>query len=582
MNTRSDPVRLVQYAVSFVGLMVFLFALYGLSSLLLAQLFPDTRTILTGSSLRQQVSYFLAALIVATPLGLAFWRLVKGRVARNAAELQAPERHLFLALTSGIGAVVTLFAVHTILRVLFSLPAEHDTRSVLQDGIPALVRLVLYGSAGTIAATIAWRENRLTNPPQDVALFAVSGFGLAFLAIGVLDAVASLVAEITGTGSTLLLGPSTRSLILIWAQAGAWVLSGGALWGAVTVFLRSGGPTRYFRLAYLYVVLAASVAMTLISGTDMLYEILRRAFGYSATANWHFLGDTLPWLVVGAVLWIYHWGLLREASKTDDVLVVVPPDRRLAISGYAFIGLAMAAPAAAVLLWLILDWIFGTHGTFVDGHQWWIDRLSTGVAILAVGLALWAPSWRLLQRAALEPDARGSTERRWLVGGSTLIGALAAIGYTIAFLWTALQAVLGGGLDATSESHLFKYLGPALIALAVVAYYGVSLRADIRLSPSRRRARITALIEPGGEPLLDTLRRSHGGRLQVEGYLIRQIEGAHLDLAAIEARLTAPETDRILMILGPEGALLYPYTRNPSAEFQPEHPRSAALPAPGS
>lgn len=580
MNTRPDPVRLVQYTVSFAGLMVFLFAVYGLTSLLLSQLIPDTRTLLSGSSLRQQTSYYLAALIVATPLWLFFWRLVRGRVARTAAEVHTKERYLFLALTSAIGAIVALFAVHSILRALFSLPAEHATRQVLQDLVPALVRLIIYGSAAAIAARTAWRENRLHNSPQDLALFVVSAFALAFLAIGGLNAVTGIVAEIMGTRASLLLGASTHSLTLVWAQAAAWVLSGGALWAALTIFLRPRPAPRSFRLLYLYIVLAASVAMTLIAGTDLLYEILRRAFGTSA--GWHILQDTLPWLVVGATLWIYHWALLRGQSQTGEEHPVAPTERRLGISGYALIGLAMAAPAAAILLWLVLDWLFGTHGVSLSGHQWWVDRLSAGIAILAVGLLLWVPAWRLLQRAAQGPEARGSTERRWLIGGSTLIGALAAIGYTIAFLWTVLQALLGGGLDAAASSNLFKDLGTALIALAVVAYYGFSLRADMRLAPGRRRARIMALIEPGGEALLDGLQRTEGRRLRVQGYLTGSAEGRRLDLDAIRARLSAPDADRMLLILGPDGALIYPYNQDPGTEPQPDQPRSAPLPAPGS
>lgn len=580
MTTRPDPVRLVQYAVSFVGLMVFLFAVYGLVTLLLSQLIPDTRTLLTGSSVRQQTSYYLAALIVATPLWLFFWRLVQRRIQRSAAEVQAPERHLFLALTSAIGVIAALFAIHTALRVLFSLPAEHATRQVLQDLVPALVRLVVYGSAGAIAARAAWRENRLHNPPQDLALFAASAAGLGFMAIGGLTAISGIVAEIMGAGSSFILGASAQSLTLLWAQSAAWILSGGALWAAVTIFLRSRAEPSFFRLPYLYVVLAASVAMTLISGTDLLYEILRRAFGYSA--GWHILQDTLPWLVVGAALWLYHWAVLRGQSEPDSQDRVVPAERRLAIAGYASIGLGMAAPAAAVLLWLVLDWLFGTHGTSLSSDQWWVDRLSAGISILAVGLVLWMPAWRLLQRAAQDPEERGSTERRWLVGGSTLIGALAAMGYTIAFLWTLLQALLGGGLSATTSSNLFKFLGTALIALGVVAYYGFSLRADMRLSPGRWRARIVALIEPGGEPLLDELRRSAGRRLQVQGYLTRRAGGTRLDGEELAARLAAPDADRMLVVLGPDGALVYPYNQTPGAEPRPEHRNNAPLPAPGS
>jgi hypothetical protein len=580
MSPRSDAVRLLQYAVCFVGLMVFLFAVWSLSSLLLSQLIPDTRSLVTGSSLRQQVSYYLAALIVATPLWLVFRQLVQRRVERDPAERRAPERHLFFALVSAIGAVAALFAVHTVLRVVFSLPVEHETRQVLQDLAPAAIRLIVYGLASAWAARAAWRESRLQNAPQDLALFVVSGFAAGFLVIGTLDALTLILAEVMGAGSRLILGVSASSSALAWAQTAAWIMSGGAVWAAATAFDNASGARRHFRLVYLYVVLAVAVAMTLISGTDLLYELLRRALGYRTPGTWHVLQDTVPWLVVGAALWIYHWGLLRHWSSTDRA-ASVPPERRLAVAGYALAGLAMVASAAAVLLWLILDSVFGTHPGTLEGTQWWVDRLSAGVAIMAVGVALWAPSWRLWQQAAADPEVRSSFERRWLIGGVTLLGALASIGFTIAFLWTLLQVVLGGGFAADSTSHLFKYLGTALIALTVTAYYGSRLRSDMRLAPSRR-ARIVALVEPGGEARLDAIRRTDGRRLRVIGYLAQPAQGHRLDAEALQVTLQAPATDRLLLILGPDGALVYPYTQSPGTDPQQERPKTAPLPAAGS
>lgn len=582
MKTRLDTVRTLQYAVAFVALMVFLFAVSALTTLLLAQLIPETRSIVTGSSFRSQVSYYLAALIVATPLWLYFSRLIQRRVERDPSELQAPERHLFLALVSAVGLIVSLFAVHTMLRVIFSLPVQHSAAQVLQDLVPALIRLIVYGAAAAVALRTARRENGLNTRAEDLALYVVSAFALAFLTIGALNAVTAIIGEITSGSAGLILGASASSLTLIGAQSAAWILSGGTLWAAITAFDRSTARYRSFRRAYLYVILAAAVAMTVISGTDLLYELLRRAFGYNAGGSWTFLKDTLPWLLVGATLWTYHWSLLRNLSDEGDTRSVVPSERRLAIAAYAFIGLAMAASGATVLLWLVLDFVFGTHQGSLLGQQWWVDRLSAGIAVLTVGLALWAPAWRLTQQAATDPDQRSSTERRWLLGGITLVAALAAIGFSIAFLWTLLQALLGGGLDATSTSNLFKYLGTALIALGIAGYYGTNLRRDIRLLPTQKRARIMALVEPGGEALADSLRRSEGRRLQVVGYLTQRVTGTRLGPEFLETRLATPETDRVLLVLGSDGALFFPCTENPQAEPQTQNTPNEALPTPGS
>jgi hypothetical protein len=197
-----------------------------------------------------------------------------------------------------------------------------------------------------------------------------------------------------------------------------------------------------------------------------------------------------------------------------------------------------------------------------------------------VGLVLWAPSWRLLQRAS-DPDSRSSASRRWLLGGTTLIAALVTIGFTIAFLWTLLQALLGAGLDARAASNLFKYLGTALIAILIVAYYGTCLRSDLRLAPGRRKARITALVEPGGESTLDAL-RSEGFRVEVTGYSTRPVDGMHLPLDAVREWLAAPDTDRVLLVLGPAGGIIVPYTGSPQLEEDVHTPRNAPLPAAGS
>jgi hypothetical protein len=103
----------------------------------------------------------------------------------------------------------------------------------------------------------------------------------------------------------------------------------------------------------------------------------------------------------------------------------------------------------------------------------------------------------------------------------------------------------------------------------------------MRLAPSRR-ARIVALVEPGGEARLDAIRRTDGRRLRVIGYLAQPAQGHRLDAEALQAALHAPVTDRLLLILGPDGALIYPYTQSPGTEPQQERPKTAPLPAAGS
>jgi hypothetical protein len=66
-----DGVRFLTYAVSFVGLMAFLFAVYGLLGRVLPDAVFRTRELLSASDTREQASYYLATLLVATRSGSA-------------------------------------------------------------------------------------------------------------------------------------------------------------------------------------------------------------------------------------------------------------------------------------------------------------------------------------------------------------------------------------------------------------------------------------------------------------------------------------------------------------------------------
>jgi hypothetical protein len=560
--------RLLVYAVSFAGLMAFLLGLAGLVTLILGETVLHANSLISASDARSQASYYLAALIVGTPLWLGFWRIATRRIDTDPAERQAPERRLYFAAAFAVTSVVALFAFHTVLRVVLEAPWSSDTTALARDGVMAGVRLVVYGSALVAYTRLAFRERdgNALDPARDLALWVLSAFSLAFLSIGLLNGLTLLVDEILGHGHHILLQQTQAAVSITWSDVAAWVLSGGVVWAALSRYIQLHPAVRGFRVVYLYVVLAVGVTMTLIAGTDLASELLRRAFGYTTPDTWGFLHDILPPLVVGGALWLVHWPLLRGLDESQGK-AAIPRERRLYLASLSLAGLGMAAFGAVTLLWLVLDALIHPGGT---GSNWWSVNASIGISLLAIGMATWLRPWMTLQAAAAaDPAERAASERRWLLGAIVLIGALAGAGFAVAFLWQVFQVALGGSHDAGTIATILKDLSVVVVAGGLALYYARMLRADVTSAPGRAsRTQLTALLAPGADGTVAALRKA-GYSVEIAGYLYEAAPGDALPLAALEERIdslqsTAP---RALLILSPHGGAVLPYSRQ---EAMPE------------
>jgi Domain of unknown function (DUF5671) len=574
--------RIVTYTMAFAGLQAVLYAAAGLLAIGVATATQRSSTLIGAADMRGRVSFYLAALIVGLPIWLGFWRAAQRRTMRAPDERAARERRLFLAAVFASTSVVALFALHTLLRVVLTLPGAADLRPDLQpsplDGITAGARLLAYGAAWLAYARLGWRERRPRDDDQthDLAVYVLAGSALSFFAIGVAQAVRQLVGDLAGSAQPALLAAAPHGAVwTIWGSIAAWIIAGGLTWGAIWQYDLARGGLRVLRVLYLYVVLLAAVPLALGSGTNGLYELLRRLFGYQAPeGNASFLRDVLPLLLVGAVLWAYHWLVVRRQAALQNAAAPkaaggIPWPRRPAVALLTLLGLAMAVPALISLLWLGLDFVFNTDAS-LSGPDWWRDRVSIGLAGGVVGAIAWLGAWSVLQRAAATAPAeeRHALERRLLLGTVTLVSALAALGFTVSLLWLILRTLLGDPLDASTVSRALQDLSTAVLLAGVAAYHGVILRADLRLGGVRpRRVRVVALVAPGAEEALRDLRQCSGLRIDVVGHLAPGQADGHGDVAALQTLLTDLRTreqgqnDSALLILGPEGGSLYPYAR---------------------
>ena len=572
--------RVYLYAMAFAGLLAVLFAVSGLAALFVATLTLQAQTLLGVVSTRTQVSLYLAALIVGLPLLLGHLIAAEREAARSPVGGESLQRRVFRAAVFATTSLVVLFALYRLLRFLFTLPAAGIAEAPRWEAITASVRFLTYGAAWLLLA-------RPTSPPadlrrsalqhdewHDLAVLILAGTALGLFAIGLGRALRQILTDLLAVNfsgyPTLVQGPAEAAWS-VWGNLAAMLLAGGVLW---TVAWRAAVARRLLcrlRVAYLYLVLLIAVPATLGGGVQVLAGLFRRAFGDGpAVDTWGFVRDGLPVLLVGGLVWSLHWWVLREQAQFVTAPAApapgIPWPRRPALVFLVLLGLVVAAPALGSLLWLGLDALLQT-GAALSGPGWWRDRLSFSLAADVAGTGLWLASWSVLQRAgALAPEQEGaSLSRRLLLGTVTLAAGLTAIGFTISLLWLGIRALLGDTLSPGTVSLALKELSAILVALALAAYHGVSLRSDLRrgLSEAGRRTRLFVLLAPDADDVLQALREHPALLISVAGVLTTTHPAPELDLTALWTELATPidtrRGGRAVLVLSPNGGTLYRY-----------------------
>ncbi len=567
----SDTGRLLTYGASLLGLLGVLFGIAGMIGLLLAETLFRARNLISASDARSQGSYFLATLLVCTPLWLGFWMMAQRRIDRSPVEREAPERRLFFAVILAVTFITALFAVHTVLNVVLGESGSDDANGALSNGVLAGIRLIVYGIAGLLYTRLAWAERPVTrwDPPRDLALYVLSLVALGFVAFGAINALGLLIDALSGRHADLMLGSSSGSTVALWGGIAASCIPGIAVWVSISLLETRYRGVRPFRIPYLAIVLAVSAGVALPFGGMLIYEMLRRMLGYHPNPMWGFVHDVLPPALVGGVLWAYHWRMLWDQARLDGsgeaVDGAIPWTRRPYLAVLAFAGVVATATGAALILWVMIGLVFDRNS--MTGSARWRDELCAGLAFLLVGAALWLRPWTTLQNAALRnAQERTTGSRRRLLWLVVAIAALIDIGFLTAALWYVLRLLLGDTHQTITLTDALQYLALVLIAGSVAAYHGSILRGDLRSGGSRAlRLRIVALVTPDTAGLIPDLVRRIGHRIEIIGYIpAGDDRPAAIDLPGIEDALrqaAAHAVPRALVVLTASGGVVYPYRR---------------------
>jgi hypothetical protein len=464
--------RILTYGVVLLGLFTALYASSHLLSLLLTTLLAPHSLADGAGDVRQDLSLYLAALIVGLPLWLGA-ATAANRQAREAAdERNACERPLFLAFVFAITSLMSLISARSLLGAVLAWVGTPGNWFDARGAISAGAQLVVYSAAWLYHARVGWAERapRDSDQAHDLAVYVLAGYALAYLAYGMYEAMWRIVNILVGSAL-----PGTAGWTA-WSDIAASILAGGAIWSAVWRYdlLRAGRRT--LRVLYLYLVLGIATPMSLWGAFDGTYEVLRRLLGYRAGAG--FLREVVPTVAIGGAVWAYHWYVVRAqaayASSPPQPPGSIAWPRRPGLAMLTLLGHAITVPGTISLFWLGLDVLFD-HGR--TGSDWWRAQLSARLAAILVGGVTWLGAWLVLQGAAsASPQVeRTARARKLVLGAIVLVNALPATGFAIALLWLILRALLGERLDANALSDALKYLSATAILTATAVTHAMLL-----------------------------------------------------------------------------------------------------------
>ena len=249
------------------------------------------------------------------------------------------------------------------------------------------------------------------------------------------------------------------------------------IWGAVWAFHwlieeREGQPTpdiRAIRRLYIYIAALVGVVMLSIGVGRVLYFILLE--GYDAlTAVPLLAGESGLWrpalremlavAIVGAGTWALHW--LYIARRDYDSAL-----RQVYLYIFAILGGVMTTLSAlGIIIHEFLTWAFGTYGA--DSVAQHFEFLPGSVALLSVGLALWAYHWyRVRHEAGMSAGATLSARRAYTYILTAIgTGALAVAIFML--VGAALKLVLAQFGDVVVGGDQWKRPLVNIITLAVL------------------------------------------------------------------------------------------------------------------
>jgi len=505
--------RLYLYIVAAVSLGMLL---VGLGNLGTTTLNAVLRAPSTGSVFKDAVAGFGAVTLVGLPVWLIHWTIAQRLAGRHPDERASDLRRLYIYLVLAATALAAAIVLRGLLEdgLGLLLGSSTDGTALARAAWVSLLLLAIWfyhlrvaeadrtaaGEAGTSATLRRWYA------------YGLLLLGLAFLLFGARNLLQQVLLLLVDGRQTIAFGGLIPASL-------ATMVTGLAIWGFHFRWtsrepLQSDDRGSTLRAVEGFLVLAGSVALTLIGASQLLYYTLARALGIQQPGG--VSGNLLAALagpgatvLVFGLAWIWtRRQLAADAGETEAARQAGV--RRLYTHLVTLLALATLAVGAAGLLWTLSDQVLNSLLGRNVGE--WRDRASLFLTLAIVGTPMWLTHWK----ASPELRERFTLSRRLYLYAALLGSVLALLISGAILLYRVLGLILSTS-DATSGAAVVdagRSASVILVALSLGLYHWRLLRADsaarpaLVSEPAPANSRFTLAIDGANE---EQIRRLLGG-----------------------------------------------------------------------
>ncbi len=494
--------RLYLYTVCGISLSAFA---AGAAALLIAAFRELARgSILVGGGIsREQLSLAIALISVSGPVWALHWWLARRGLRADGPhgdeERASAVRAWYSALVQAVSLAFTLTALTGLLTTAFM-------RAVGLVGdeswYEALAVALIAAPVWAISARGRWAEIRATRMSGSAAWairlyrYGAAFAGLSMLAFGAAGLVSTLLSAIVGSsafgvGDRWEREAAAAQLAAMVVGLAAWSLHWRDATQAVRDAALIGEDERRasLRAVYFGAVLLVMSGFAALSVADALADLARWVAAIK--------GDGAPALleqVVGPLLSAVPlavagaWHARRASSEAARLgAAEVLDTRRAELLLVSLTGLAFLAAGGLRLVELALVRVgLGASPALVPESAS-LGQLAWYLAQLAVGAALWLPTWAgvLSLRArspGLERAAPMARAHLFLLVGASIVAAVPSASIA---LYRLLDTLLGARPEDPLAVELAFPVATLLVAVSIGAYHGWLLVGDIRASAAR-------------------------------------------------------------------------------------------------
>jgi hypothetical protein len=499
--------RIYLYAVSAVSLVAVTWAVISLM-----------RLILDGGVGQGQITglaWALAVVIVGLPIFLFHWLLAQRLAAGSVEERQSPVRHAFFYVIMAAAATPFFSNVYRLLDNFLLTLLDGVRLGYYPYNLTAadhLAALIVWG----VVWVFVWRflQTEMSETPAQIVNRGIRRVYLLVFSLAGLVIVSWGAFGLLQTIMEMLAGDAWRTPV---ANHTAQLLVGTAIWiGHWLVLQRSfwyGQPDEersVLRKVYLYVAVFVFSVVALSGGTLLLKRLIELALGAlpSSEPLLSQLSTVVPMVIVGGVMWAYHWSVVREDAAQAPDSPRQATVRRIYAYLVATVGLVVTLTGIGGLLTVLVDILTDPP---VVGLAAFRESLASFLAMTVVGTPVWWLPWRARQQRAFlspgegGPQDVGSAERRSLVRKIYLylfafVAALVVFGSVGWFVFQLLSALLGADLPRDFMTQVLDAFVIAVLAGMVWMYHWWAIRQDSQMAEQedvRQQARITVVVIDG-------------------------------------------------------------------------------------